>query len=377
MIKKDIDYLVLSDIHLGHRKNSAAEIITNLKYVIGEHVKTNRLDLIFLAGDVFDSLLTLSTDDVTDIILWVDWLFNLCAKHDIKLRVLEGTPSHDWWQSKLFVNVDKITKLNLDFKYVKSLSIETIDDLGLSVLYVPDEWSPDTDDTYKQVLELLASNNLRQVDIAIMHGQFGYQLPAHIQKVPRHNEDNYMAIVRYYISIGHVHIYSVFKRIIAQGSFDRLSHNEEHDKGCVHLSIRVNGDMSYFFIPNFNAKTFKTISLHTIDLDASMKRIEKIVSKLRDGSYLRVRAKSDHPVMIGLDDIRKRYPNINFTKQVIDDVAETNDVAESFIDDNGYTPITITRSNIEEQLFGLLSRRGLACPQTTDSLKQTLNAVIN
>lgn len=376
MIKKDIDYLVISDIHLGHRKNSSSEIITNLKYVIGEHVKNNKLNLIFLAGDVFDSLLTLSADDVGDIILWIEWLFDLCAKHEIKLRVLEGTPSHDWWQSKLFVNVGNIIKLDLDFKYIQSLSIETIDTLGLSVLYVPDEWSTDTDDTYRQVLQLLASNNLQKVDIAIMHGQFGYQLPAHIQKIPRHNEDNYLNIVRYYISIGHVHNYSVFKRIIAQGSFDRLAHNEENDKGCVHLSLHVNGDMSYFFIPNINAKTFKTIQLRNINLDVSMKGIEKTVSKLRDDSHLRIKGKSDHPAMIGLENIRKLYPLINFTKQVIDEVAE-EDTPESFIDDNSYKPITITKSNIEEQLFGLLVKRGLTCQQTSDSLKQTLNAIIN
>lgn len=376
MIKKDLDYLVISDIHLGHRKNSAKDIIKNLNYVLKEHIKTNRLDILFLAGDVFDSLLTLSTDDVNEIMIWINVLFIWCDKNNVKLRVLEGTPSHDWWQSKIFESIFAVNVTNVDFKYIKNLSIETIDDLGLTVLYVPDEWSPDTDDTYKQVLELLASNGLSQVDITIMHGQFGYQLPAHIQKIPRHNEDNYLNITKYYISIGHVHLHSVFKRIIAQGSFDRLAHGEELDKGCVHISIKRNGDMSYFFIPNKEAKIFKTIAINTLDIDLATKRLNSIISKLKDDSHLRIKSKSDHPILIGLEDIRKQYPQINFTKQVVNDEPEEV-VSESFINDNDYVPITITKNNIEEQLFNLLLQRDVTTKERTDSLKATLMSVIN
>ena len=46
-------------------------------------------------------------------------------------------------------------------------------------------------------------------------------------------------------------ISSVFERILAQGSFDRLAHNEEEDKGGIVVTIdKVNGNHSYRFIKN-------------------------------------------------------------------------------------------------------------------------------
>ena len=60
--------------------------------------------------------------------------------YNIILRILEGTPSHDWKQSKLFIHLNDLTKAGTDVKYIDSLSIEYIDKFGINVLY-PDEIS--------------------------------------------------------------------------------------------------------------------------------------------------------------------------------------------------------------------------------------------
>jgi len=377
MLNRNIGYLVISDIHLGHRRNNTAKIIDNLKKDIDIQLAVGGLDIVFLAGDVFDGLLTLASSDVTDILQWIDWLGNRCAKHNVAIRVLEGTPSHDWKQSTMFDCVLQIAKAPVDFGYIKTLSIEQMPDTGLTVLYVPDEWSSDTNDTYQQVLGLLNQHGLKSVDIAIMHGQFGYQLPAHVQSIPRHNEEDYLQIVSRYISIGHVHKHSVCKRIIAQGSFDRLSHNEEEDKGLVRIHLNVDPSKDqYYFIPNTNATIFKTITLPDGDLETAHRRINKAVVKLPNESHVRIRAKVGHPFLGYLDQIKKDYPFIHWSKIATDDASDSVDNVVELGVASTYIPITITATNIVEQVMGVLSSKGKLTGVANDQLARALEDII-
>ena len=101
---------------------------------------------ISLAGDVFDTLLELNSDDVREIKYWVSSLLKFCAAHDITLRVLEGTPSHDWTQSSTFITTANILNLdNLDLKYIDKVEIEYIEKYNIHVLYIPDEINPTTE----------------------------------------------------------------------------------------------------------------------------------------------------------------------------------------------------------------------------------------
>lgn len=357
MINADISYVVISDIHLGHRKNKAIDIINNFKSTVIAHHAKRKFSMMFLAGDVFDGLINLPSDDTYEIILWVSWLLEWCSGHNVDLRVLEGTPSHDWQQSRLFDSLGKALKVPCDFRYESTLSIEHVEHNGLTILYVPDEWAADTEDTYKQVLLLLEKHNLKQVDIAIMHGQFGYQLPAHIQRMPRHNEDRYLEIVRYYISIGHVHNHSVHKRIVAQGSFDRLAHGEESPKGLVHIDLHPDGSGEHYFIPNANAKIFKTVDVSKFDLTESMDKLHRAISRLPDGSHLRIKSKSDHPIVAGLDLLKKQYPFINITKLITNEIDDAILKSDRLVDAGEYTPITITKENIVGHLLDSISTK--------------------
>ena len=85
----------ISDIHLHHPHNTTIEIIENLdKYAFPDNVQTASLDAIFIGGDLFDRIMTLNDPDVPVVEHWMERLLRLCKKHDILLRVLEGTPSH-------------------------------------------------------------------------------------------------------------------------------------------------------------------------------------------------------------------------------------------------------------------------------------------
>lgn len=358
MIKKEsIRYLVLSDIHLGHKRTQTKHIIESIRQLFNGYKPRNDLDIIFLAGDVFDRLLDFSLHEVNEIVFWVHRLMAYCGANKIKLRVLRGTPSHDWEQSLIFRTIHSAAYNEVDFKYIDTLAVEIIEDLGLSVLYVPDEWHNDTNETFRQSVKLVEENHLTQVDIAIMHGNFTYQLPVQAVKAPRHNEQDYLNLVKYFISIGHIHTHSTFERILAQGSVDRLAHGEEEKKGCMEMVIHRDGTGEYYFIENKNAKIFKTITIKPKDVDGAIKQIERSIYGLPIDSYIRLRASKQHPIIIGFEEVKRRFPNIVLSKITLEEEAELQ--SDRLIDEQDidviYQPISITKDNIKQLLMECIS----------------------
>lgn len=344
----NINYLVLSDVHLGHKRNDTKYIIDNLDKFLFIDNNFSYLDMIFIAGDLFDSLLDLSNDDISLSLAWLSRLFHYCHKNNIKLRILEGTPSHDWKQSRQAKTVYDIINLPIDFMYIDTLYIEYLKDLELYILYVPDEWTSSTKTTFDQVQVLLKDNNIKQVDIAIMHGLFNYQLKGITGNIQKHNESDYLSIVKYFINIGHIHTYSNYERIIAQGSFDRLSHGEEESKGAVVCTLTENRIDNYFvFIENKSARIFKTIEIKSKDLDISLNKIHKIVSKLPANSYVRIKAAKDHPVYSAFEQIKNKYFELFFSKTSLEDEEEYLLIKNNTTTDNSYMPLTITKENIK------------------------------
>lgn len=350
----ELSYLVLSDVHLGHKRNTTNEIIRNLDEFFDHYSSKSRFSsvkLIFIAGDLFDGLLDVSSDDIHDVNLWIGRLMRFCQRFNIKLRILEGTPSHDWKQSKTANTVFSLIDKTIDFRYITSLHIEYLADLDLSILYVPDEWTASTELTLSQVRDLLRENNLSQVDIAIMHGAFPHQLPPAASSSPKHDTDAYLGFVKHFITIGHIHTFSVLDRIIAQGSFDRLSHGEEEPKGAVLCHISQHGN-SYEFIENKNAKLFKTIELKNKDLEKSLKQVEKVLAQLRDNSFVRIKANKDHPLYVAFEELKARFPMYTFSKTSIEDEQELQRLVKDVVNlDDQYTAITIVRENIVELIM--------------------------
>lgn len=346
---KDIKCLCISDVHLGNARNTTKEIINNLDVFFSHYTRDSQfidLDIIFIAGDLFDLLLSCSGTEFSDILLWQGRLINFCARYNIKLRILEGTPSHDWKQSRNALAVHSLTQVPVDFKYVETLHIEYIEEYDCNILYVPDEWNADTSVTLEQVKSMMYDMKLKQVDIAIMHGSFDHQLPSAAHNAPRHDATSYLSLVKHYICIGHIHIHSVFERILAQGSFDRISHNEEEPKGGILFNISEKGD-SFFFIENKGAKIFKTIVLKHKDLDRSLLQIDKALKNIPDNSYVRIKALKDHPLYVAFDELKVKFPMYVFTKTNIEDEEDRNSVVRNAVNlDKTYNPVTINKDNI-------------------------------
>lgn len=381
MKQLDTKILVLSDIHLGHPRNTTSNIINNLLTFFDRFSpvsKYTELDMIIIAGDLFDSLLDLDGSDGfhSDIVIFLTRLISFCSKHGIKLRVLKGTPSHDWEQPRIvetLANVNKIltnTDIEPDVKYINALHVEYVKDLKLHILYVPDEWSVDASSTYQQVRAKLKELNIDQVDLAIMHGMFNYQLQGVGNSSIKHDEQSYLDIVKYYICVGHIHIHSVYDRIIAPGSFDRLSHGEEEPKGGILLTLGESP--SYAFISNLNAMLFKTIDVRFNDRDKAIQQLDKAIAHLPEGSYVRVRCKKDHPVYIGFDEIKQRYLYQNLSKIPSDKDPYKQDLSSI----PTYTTIDITKDNIVQLLMDSITTNHDIPEHKQTILKNNLESLV-
>lgn len=373
---KDITYLVMSDNHLGSKRNTTKEMVDKLDIFFDHYTSKSQftsVDMIILAGDLYDSLLDYSNGDVYIITLFLGRLMGFCSRHDIKLRILKGTPSHDWDQPKNSETVYKLIDKPFDFKYIDTLHIEYIKDFDLYMLYVPDEWTASTELTLSQVKELMYAQNIKQVDIAIMHGAFLHQMPPAARNAPVHDAATYLSIVKHFISIGHIHTHSVFERIIAQGSFDRVAHGEEEPKGAVLCRISEKDGNSFSFIENKGAKIFKTIILKSKNLDNSLIQVEKVLAKIPENSYVRIKATKDHPLYVAFDDLKLKFPMYFFTKTNLEDEEDQNTIVNNAITlDQVYCPVTINRENIVSLIMTEVNSKYSLEPKKIELLNQLL-----
>lgn len=326
-LDKPIRYLCISDVHLGHQRNPTINIVNNLKHYFYNY-KSNtlfsNLDIIFIVGDLFDQLIDCGQESLFEALTFIVDIIGFCERENIKLRILEGTPSHDRKQSRLIETISNIKKSKADVKWINDLLIEYIPDLNLNILYIPDEYTSSADITLSMVKDLLKHHQLEQVDIAMMHGMFKYQMKNIPGRHDTHDENEYLKIVKHFINIGHIHTFSNYERILAQGSFDRLAHGEEEAKGGILCTIR-DGDTDYYqFIENTRAKQFKTFDVSCYDLDNSIDYLHKNIQKLQNESYVRIKAYKLHPIFSIITDLKKHYPFIHFSKLTIEDEQEQN-----------------------------------------------------
>jgi hypothetical protein len=374
----DLRIAVFSDIHLGHRQNPTADIVDNLRRALPDNEETARLDMIILAGDVFDDLLEFNDEAVMEAEQWIADLLRLCAKHGIKLRVLEGTPSHDWKQSNQFSSINEFAKIGADLKYVKELAIEYEQDYDKWFLFVPDEWGP-PEKTLSQIRSLMDARGLTHVDYAVMHGQFEFQMPEHIP-APKHDSDAYLQLVRHWIWIGHDHTYKTKDRIFVQGSFDRLTHGQEEAKGHVRTVVK-DGKSTMRFVENRGAKIFKTIRCGGQSVEEALVEVREALATYPTGSFMRLELELGHPLIGNLNTLRQYYPDFNWTKEKVTLNGEVlkdaeNEPVATPERDLGFTPITITRENIEEQVMSRIRLATVHGTNVIDAAEEILREVI-
>lgn len=342
-----IKSLTISDIHFGNPANPARYVIAGLnKKLTRQYLKD--IQVVYIGGDVFDRSLPVKHQDTPAIISWIRRFLSMCASLGIVVIIIEGTPSHDHLQSEIFVGINDAAEdgFKCELYYVKEVDILFIEKFGIHVLCIPDEKNTSDEVTYNQVLAMMKARAIEQVDFAIMHGFFEFQVRfgGHTRF---HDSEAYMKLVRYLIWIGHDHEFQQHQRIIVQGSPDRQRHGMESPKGFIKSIVNRDGSFEAEFEVNQYAMVFKTIEVDD-DVDTANKQIYAECDKLpMNGlNHIRIAANRGHPVLSAIDSFQASYPFIRFSKKVLDEEKEkeASIIAE---DEVPYTPFTIDESNIK------------------------------
>lgn len=334
--------------------------------------------MIFIEGDFFDTIMLYNNPYLHRIYSWITALLVRCAKYNIALRILEGTPSHDMKQPRWFVSINEVQKINADCRYFDTLVIERNELLGLDILYLPDEWDSPLENCYVAAKRAIKEIGEVQVDYVVMHGNFEYQLPK-VMGLSAHNSALWQELVRYNILIGHVHTHSTYGKIVASGSLNRLRHREESPKGYCSIIGYSDGTTDVTFLPFAEAKTYTTITVPEIeDTDKLVEFINKKLIGIRPDSHIRWAHENSISLLSIVNYAKVEYPDINFTSKLIESADKV--VQQSVLPkiSSSRIGIDITKDNISKLLVAELERRGKSHSNISDAetlLQEIIRAV--
>ena len=249
--------MTISDLHWGVMEEDKMyeQYRFILEFVRRSHSSINqgnlqKIDLIVIAGDYFDSQLNLNSRRAIKALDWFDELYSIAASKGIPIRMIRGTLSHDADQMDVF------RKYDLNFKlFTKCTSEETLP--GLRCVYCPDEVMDTREYLLEYMDELLADNSL-----GFFHGSFDTVIKQNIdvsELLLQEPEEamklitsitfpmNYFQrIVKYCWIGGHWHDGNTYENVFYTGSPTRWIHGENEPKGFGFLRIDTESDR-YFY----------------------------------------------------------------------------------------------------------------------------------
>lgn len=294
----------MSDIHIGHRKTTAQAMEAAFKDYLRKYGKEIKKSSIWIiAGDYWDRLLPYACYDIHVGISIGIAIMDFCTRHQISLRILEGTLSHDHHQSRIFTLLAKAFP-TLDFLYVETIYIETLYDK--KILYIPDDLHLHKSDTKEAVKDALEKHGILKVDFIFMHGQFPHQLP-NLPGIEFDDDKYYTSICNACILVGHLHIPTRKGKIIAAGSFVPLSHGEDKDrKGGVLVDVSKKGELSVSRLYTHQEIYYTTIPV------TPLKRAEELLDTLNGLIHIRLKG-TGLELERYLSFYKEKYPSIFFT----------------------------------------------------------------
>ncbi len=344
-------YASVSDVHLGHPRTHASHTIASLNKCIVNDEYLSTIDVLIIVGDLFDRGLRWNEDIIADIEDWVFRTLTYCARNKTALWILEGTPSHDREQSRVFERFNIMFSMGCNLRYIDKTSVFYDKQFGLHFLFIPDG-EANTDLTWETTNQLLAENGIDKVDFAFIHGAFRYQLPE-VANTPKHIEERYLSIVRYVINTGHIHHASVFDRIHSNGSFDRVDHNYETPKGFWDVTLRA-GEYQCTFIQNKDAKIYLTIDCRGLSVEDALRKIQLTLEANNvEDSYFRIWARDDDPILAHMGELKRRYKLYNWSSPK-QEITTKQTVGETTVEGDKFVVLQITTKTLPDIIRGRL-----------------------
>ena len=251
--------VMIADIHFGALP---VERLYNELEIFLDFIEKKSLDFIVILGDWFDKKINLNSKDAKYSTVFFERICQICIDNDIKLRIIQGTESHD--NSQLEVLEILAKNKPVDFKVFYEVEEEELFP-DFNVLYVPEEYINSIDEKYGKYIN-------KKYDMIFGHGMIQeVKFAALIQssettmkKAPIFKSKMLCDMCYGPIFFGHIHTKDIFNdRLYYVGSYSRWKFGEEEDKGFYY--VKYENDTKEFeakFIVNNKAMKYDTIEIY-------------------------------------------------------------------------------------------------------------------
>lgn len=308
-----------SDYHFGAPEIDQEEMATAFAETIFPLLPET--DLFCINGDFFDTLVNFNNhgfDPIYDVILN---LFALCEKHQVTLRVLQGTYQHDRNQCKRLEAFYRNNNATFNFKFIFSIDLDevTIRDRTLRFFYIPDDLPYKSSDDIVDVLNSkLLEKGWDYVDYGCIHGFFDFTFPTGISQDNRVVfKETQFPFVKKAIDVGHVHQHRIVGKVFSNGSFDRLNHGDEDPKGCIRF-LDYPDHYTANFIRNNHAAIYDTLTFDIGDTTETLStKIETHLKSLSTKRKINLRFVTHTPEQYDIIRLwmKEYYPDVKIRRK--------------------------------------------------------------
>lgn len=273
-----INGIAISDVHFGALK--APVLFNELNQCFFREIISvgEKLDVVFIAGDLFDKKLSFNEEHARYAIKFMNKLVALSKKYGFKIRIIKGTRNHDLHQLN---NFQYNEREDIDFKVINTVSEEDMFGDEFKILYLPEEYMEDMEEFYKDTLY----NDEKKYDLIVGHGSIEFQSFEALNQESERKianaptfKNNLLTEKANLTIFGHIHNRCNYKeKLYYCGSFSRWIFGEEKPKGFIKFTYNTDDkDYNVEYIDNKLAKEFKTINVDEIIKDETLKIEDKI-----------------------------------------------------------------------------------------------------
>lgn len=326
--------VVCADLHWGSPRIDSGLLYARLKKTLIPELRDAQL--IFIAGDMYDQLLTVNSKAHKYATMFISDLLRISAGTGIQVRLLHGTFTHDRDQLSVF---EHHRVPHARFKVINQIECEELTDIrngdtvipyNLRVGYIPDNLpyrkSTDAVEQLKRCITILGWDHL---DMVVGHGSFEHVIDPHSGHKPPclFSWDQFTKIVpEGPIAMGHIHTHGRKRNVYYCGSFDRLAHGEEEKKGFYTFTKDVFHGWKSKFVVNEEATPF--ISIYPEGRDApeiTQNFVEQIEAKFPDRrGYVRVLHESPEIRSLLHKVCAQQFPELTYSSKSLGDTDNTS-----------------------------------------------------
>lgn len=277
--------IVISDVHLLNPEVPSEHIIESIEEFITPDMWARATGL-FFPGDLIDRLISAEAfiDKYDCVLDGFENLLRNSKRFNVPIRIVKGTPFHDWNLVKWLLKVNKLTGINADIRYFDDVHLEYDDVLKLWMAYIPDAIRSTPEQVYDELVEKMKTLGCSKIHYILAHGYFDFQ---NTHDSPAYDTAKFSDLVEYAIFCGHDHGNKSFMKVHVPGSFERLRYGEEHPKGGL-ISQVIGNTHRVIFKENKRAANIRTVDFTGMDDETLMTRVNEEISKQMQGttSYL-------------------------------------------------------------------------------------------